>query len=70
MAGSLGELCVADPLRRDEDDDVEDGGAHREDAPQDGDRARVSARDLIDSRSKQKGTLIPTTPPLPAEDIS
>ena len=35
-ARSLGQLCVADPLGRDEDDDVEDGGAHREHAPQDG----------------------------------
>ena len=46
MPGSLGELGVADPLRRDEDDDVEDGRAHREDAPQDGDRPRVSEREL------------------------
>ena len=43
MAGPLGQLRVADPLRRDEDDDVEDGRADGEDAPQDGDRARVSA---------------------------
>ena len=45
MSGSLGELRVADPLRRDEDDDVEDGRADGEHAPQDGDRARVSARE-------------------------
>ena len=46
MSGSLGQLCVADPLRRDEHDDVEDRRAHSEDAPKDGDRPRVSAREV------------------------
>ena len=45
MPGALGELGVADPLRRDEDDDVEDGRAYREDAPKDGYRPRVSERE-------------------------
>ena len=49
VARPLGELGVADPLRRDEDDYVEDGRADGEDAPQDGHGARVSVRQAANS---------------------